>query len=429
MGIFSKFKRRALRREDGSSQVYSPRTGSPVPASFPDAGMGLNVSPVYRCVNFLADSVANLPFRYQRMRDGVFVDDAAGRLNYLLGVQPDACYGASDFWRQLVRCLLLKGNAYIVPVYDPALMDYGRLALVNPDCVSHDVFTDRYEVHDLVAGVNGTFAEEDILHVKNYSLDGKRGISTIAFARLAIGTAYAGDRETLNRFENGGNVRGLVSNDSSVRGFGEYQDSELSKTAVDLDAKFSSGQKIVSLPGQVQFSPISLSSTDMQFLETRKFGVKDICRFFGVHPSFVFEDSSSNYKSAENANVAFLSSGLNPILTKIEDEFQRKLVPESLAFKRRFIFDRRGIYSTDLASKVAYQIKTIQAGIYSVNDWRRAENLPEVEGGDRVLVSANLKPLQDVSEDSMQANQGENANENDKMQTKNANENDKDERR
>lgn len=167
----------------------------------------------------------------------------------------------------------------------------------------------------------------------------------------------------------------------------------------------------------------------MQFLETRKFGVKDICRFFGVHPSFVFEDSSSNYKSAENANVAFLSSGLNPILTKIEDEFQRKLVPESLAFKRRFIFDRRGIYSTDLASKVDYQFKTIQAGIYSVNDWRRAENLPEVEGGDRVLVSANLKPLQDVSEDSMQANQDENANENDKMQTKNANENDKDERR
>lgn len=108
----------------------------------------------------------------------------------------------------------------------------------------------------------------------------------------------------------------MVTNNNSVRGYGEYQDNELAGVATDLDTLFQSGQRIVSLPGDAQFKQISLSSTDMQFLESRKFTVREICRFFGVHPSFVFDDTSNNYKSAEMANVAFLSNTLNPLLRK-----------------------------------------------------------------------------------------------------------------
>ena len=162
-------------------------------------------------------------------------------------------------------------------------------------------------------------------------------------------------------------------------------------------SKFRTGQRIVSVPGQVQFSPLSLSSTDMQFLETRKFTVREICRFFGVHPSFVYDDTSNNYKSAEMANVAFLSNTLNPILRKIENELHRKLVAPTLCCKRRFEFDRRDLYACDLDSRVKYQASTIAAGIYTVNEWRRAENKEPIKGGDLVLVSANLKSIDEVA--------------------------------
>ena len=197
-------------------------------------------------------------------------------------------------------------------------------------------------------------------------------------------------------------IRGLLPKQGGrISYFGkpleEYQDKELAKTATDLDSRFRNGERIVSLPGQVQFSPLSLSSTDMQFLETRKFSVRDICRFFGVHPSFVFDDTSNNYKSAEMANVAFLSNTLNPLLRKIEVELHRKLVAPSLCCKRRSQFDRRGLYACDLDSRIKYQAQTIAAGIYTVNDWRKEENKPAVEGGDTVLVSANLKGINESS--------------------------------
>ncbi|MGM9688175.1 MAG: phage portal protein [Alloprevotella sp.] len=357
------------------------------------AGTELQISTVYRCVNFLADSVANLPVQYMRMRDGLFVDDKSSRLHYLLNVQPCGYLSAVDFWRLVVQHLLTRGNAYIVPVYDPATLELAELKLVSPTSVMHDTYNDQYVISDVKAGVSVTLDEREVIHVKNYSNDGKNGLSTLSFARTTLDITGTGDRETLNRFANGGNVRGLVSNDTSVRGFGEYQDRELEKTATDLDGRFRSGERIVSLPGQVQFSPISLSSTDMQFLETRKFSVREICRFFGVHPSFVFDDTSNNYKSAEMANVAFLSGTLNPILRRIENELLRKLVPASLSDRRRFQFDRRGLYACDLESRVRYQTQTIAAGLYTVNEWRREENKPPVEGGDTVLVSANLRGL------------------------------------
>lgn len=357
----------------------------------------MSVATVYRCVKLLSESVANLPLLYMRLKDGIFVEDRTSRLHYLLDVQPDFTKSAFDFWKETVEHVLLDGNAYIVPVYNTATLEIDRLVLCGRGTVSHDVLRDTYNVTDMINGVYGCYREQDIIHIKGHSADGKTGISVLQYARQTLDIALTGDRETLKRFANGGNVRGLVTNDKSVTGFGEYQDTQLENTAESIDNKFQGGERIVSLPGQVDFKQISLSSTDMQFLESRKFTIRDICRFFGVHPSFVFDDTSNNYKSAEMANVAFLSNTLNPLLRNIENEMLRKLVAPSLCCKRKFQFDRRGLYACDLDSRVKYQANTIAAGIYTVNDWRKEENKPPVAGGDKVLVSANLKDINEGS--------------------------------
>ncbi len=397
MGIIDKLitaiKRENSKTNTSSAVGYNPRAGAV--SLLPQYGAApLNIAAVYRCVEVLSNSVATLPLLYLKERNGVFRTDTDARLHYLLAVQPNENMGAFDFWAQVVRYMLLHGNAYIVPQYDAASMDISRLILCSPGSVAHDTLNDTYTVTDTVNGITGTYTEDEIIHIKNYTRDGKHGLSTLAFARSAVEIAKTGDIETLNRFANGGNVRGIVSNDTSVRGFGEYQDNELKKTATDLDERFRTGARIVSLPGQVQFSALSINSTDMQFLETRKFTVREICRFFNVPPQLVYDTTAENYKTAEMANVAFLSNSLNPILRKIEVELLRKLVPFALYGKRKIQFDRRSLYACDLDSKVKYQAQTIAAGIYTVNEWRKEENRQQVEGGDTVLISANLRKLQ-----------------------------------
>lgn len=394
--------KRLFLREDAATGIdaTSPRYGglgwnTIAPGLTADGAM--RIATVFRCVRLLSESVANLPLHYLTLHDGIYEEDTQSKLSYLLSVQPDNAYNAYDFWSHAVQQMLLYGNAYIVPVYNPVTMDYERFVLCGRGTVNHDTLSDTYTVCDTVNNLNGTFDEDEIIHLKNITIDGKNGLSTIAYARMATDIASTGDNETLDRFANGGNVRGIICNNSSVRGFGEYQDKELDKAAKDMASKFRNRDNIVATPGQVDFKQLSLTSTDMQFLESRKFTVREICRFFGVHPSYVFDDTATNYKSAEMANVAFLSSTLNPILRKIECELQRKLSSPTMWHIHRFEFDRRGLYACDLASKADYQTKTIAAGLYTVNEWRKAENKRPVDGGDTVLVSANLRSISETN--------------------------------
>lgn len=364
---------------------------------FAYAGLpAMNIATVYRCVKLLSESVANLPLQYLKRKDGVFADAADERLDYLLNCQPDPALNAFDFWRQVVQEMLLEGNAYIVPVYNPGSLKLDRLVLCKRGTVSHDEVNDLYTVTDTENGICDYFEENEIIHIKGMTLrSAKRGVSVLSYARLTTDIASTGDGETLNRFANGGNVRGIVSNDSSVRGFGEYQDEQLKKTATNLNDRFSNGERIVNLPGQVDFKQISLSSTDMQFLESRKFTVIEICRFFSVPPTFVYADTSSNYKTVEQADVDFLSHTLNPLLRNIEIELRRKLIAPSLAHKYKFEFDRRELFACNLNGMLDYATKLLQIGS-TVNEVRAFNNLPSVEGGDTPVVSANLRYVDEM---------------------------------
>jgi HK97 family phage portal protein len=356
----------------------------------------MNVAAAYRCIKLLSESVAALPLQYLRRRDGIFVVDKRDRLNYLLTVQPNPTTTAFDFWVRIVQDILTNGNAYVVPIYHPLRPEIDALVAVRPWTVVHDTIRDTYSVYDNYSGVYAVYPENEIIHFKALTgVDPKRGVGVITHARTTIDIASTGDRETLNRFTNGGDVRGLVTNGDSVRGFGKYQDDELNRVARSIDERFHSGERIVSVPGEAGFKQLSLSSVDLQFLESRKFTVRDICRFFGVHPSFVFDDTSNNYKSAEMANAAFLSNTLNPMLRAIEIELMRKLVPEALSSERVFRFNRRELYACDLESRGRYQAQQLANGTATPNELRAEEDRPAIVGGDRVFISANLKPMDD----------------------------------
>lgn len=395
MGIWQQIKG-YFKRETRSGMAYgAPRVGgTPL---FPYGGQtAMSVATVYRCVKLLSESVANLPLQYQMRKDGIFVETTNDRLDYLLNVQPDKAVNAFDFWRQVVQELLLDGNAYIVPVYNTVSMELDRLVLCERGTVNHDTTNDVYDVHDSTNGITGRYEEDEIIHIKGQTMrNAKKGVSVLTYARLAMNIAATGDQETHNRFANGGNVRGFVSNDTSVRGFGEYQDNQLDQTAKNLDSRFQNGERIVGLPGQVDFKQISLSSTDMQFLESRKFTVIEICRFFSVPPTFVYADTSSNYKTVEQADVDFLSHTLNPLLRNIEVELRRKLISPSLCRKYKFKFDRRELFACDLNGMMNYGTKMLQIGT-TVNEVRKMNDLMPVEGGDTVMVSANLKGINEI---------------------------------
>ena len=88
---FFKTLKRLFSRE---ASTDSGTVAEPIPGSatllYPIGSSPLHVATVYRCVDLLANKVANLRLQYMRKKGEIFVEDTNSRLHYLLTVQPDS---------------------------------------------------------------------------------------------------------------------------------------------------------------------------------------------------------------------------------------------------------------------------------------------------------------------------------------------------
>lgn len=367
------------------------------------SGTATNVAAVYQCVNVICKNVARLPLRtLKRSGSGVFTDAGVPWLDWLLTISPNERQSSYDFLSQLVWQLKLQGNAVIIPMWgDPLfaggprmIRDLERLILCSPYSVTLDTVNRIYRVNDSVTGVKGDFYPSEVIHIKEPSHDGQWGVSPVTRARTTIDTALAGDKETRERFRNGGNVKGFISNAPlGVTGFNNYSKEALEKSAKEKEDFFRQGGNITYLTGTATFHQLMMTSADMQFLQSRQFTVVEICRWFGVSPSFVFAGTSSNYKESQKVRSDFVTDTLEPLLTQIEKEFNRKLLGFSGTRDYRVSFDRSGLASSDPEAAVKLTAARVAAGLDTLNEARKAYGREPVEGGDTVLMSANLKSM------------------------------------
>lgn len=357
--------------------------------------LAMKIAAVYRCVDVVSKGVAQLPLVVKRKEDDYFVNDDEDvfGLTYILQMRPNERLSAYEFKKAaMVQILIGNGNAYVFPKWGAD--GYDSLILLSPGSCTYDVYSNTYIVSDPINKIYGTFDADEIIHLKNLSLDGGyTGVSTLQYASRTLAISANADSANVESFKTRGTLSGFVSGKNSTLGFGTIQDTQLQGVADNIEKQLASGKKIFNLPGEMSFNQISLSPSDIQLLETKTFNVLDICRFFGVHPDKVFAQQTANYKASEMSQVSFLTDTLQPILTQIENEMQIKLIPRELAMRYKIDFDIEPLLQTDLLTQADYINKTISSGVKTVNQWRKKFGQAPVEGGDKVLVSANLKAL------------------------------------
>lgn len=392
MKKFRNIFKRSRTPELKAAGVWTPAGSGTVEVRGPETAM--SIAAVYRCVNIISDSVAMLPLIHERKQGDAFtpVNDT---LTHFLSVQPNEWTSAFDFWKMAVQSRLLYGDALIVPQFD-TMGGLKRLVLARPGTGGPVSGIGLYQINDPEQGLEGEYMEDEIIRVKGQTLDGVNCLSVLGYAARSMSISATAENNTLNTFGNGGATMGMISNESGVPGYGEYQLDALQSLADRMSDSIRRGDRILAVGGKASYTPFTMTAADMQFLESRKFTVLEICRFFGVHPSFVFGDTATNYKSAEMANVAFLSNTLAPILRQIELEIARKLLP--IGSSERIRFDREELYATDLESRMAYIEKRIQTGTLTPNEARTAMGMQPIEGGDVMMISANLKPITEITD-------------------------------
>lgn len=358
------------------------------------ADMAMKLAAVYRCTSIVSGTVASLPLQVKKKVDGYWQTVDTGRMAMILGLKPNDRQTRFDLIRNAVIQILNQGNAYIYPEWrnDGEL---GKLILLSPNTCTYDKENNVYMVNDFTNKIFGTFDAEDMIHLRNMSTDGGyTGVSTLQYAAKVLRIASKGDDKSEEVYSPGGTRRGFITGASDyIKGVGAFQDKELGTVADRVSEEMASGKQVMNLPNGTDFKPMDLSPADTQLLENKKFGVLEICRFYGVHPDKVFAGQSANYKASEMSQVLFMSDTLQQILTQFSLEFSAKLFVSSQYGRYKIEFGIEDFYNTDLMTLASFTEKNIATGVWTINEARKKRGYAPVPGGDEAMMSANLIPV------------------------------------
>lgn len=394
------FWQRFWQRLSGRSRLEKGDKAYPFDAhSTPSGSMvtpetALKLSAVWACVRLRSQTISSLPLH---LRDDKKQPAKDHPLYRILGLSPNADMTSCEFWESQIASMDLWGNGCSEIIKD------GRRAValnpLNPEktIVSRSKGGEiRYQITS--GGKEKEYREDEILHLKGFSLDGLVGLSPIQYAAETMGGLMDANRAAAREFQNGLKTGGFLKTGQNV--LTTDQRDRMRNALAEFGRVENAGKWMVLESGMEPASAqgIRMNPIDAQLLESRYFGIEEICRAFGVPPQLIgHTDKASSWASSlESTNLGFLTYSLRPTLVRIEQAITKKLLLPEERDKYRPKFSVEGLLRADSAARASYYATMVQNGIYSRNKVRDLEDEPPVEGGDDLTVQLNLTTIDKV---------------------------------
>lgn len=383
-------------RGNATAQGDGPQIGTPVGSAFEDTatiGMdsALQVSTVWACVKLLVETIASLPlFVYQTDPRGQRTLARDELLYQVLHDSPNRRQTIQEFWEFMLLNLFFRGNAYawlqrnafgdVISMY-PLAADQVEVTVMIDGSL---VYAYRYGEKTLI------YLEADILHIRGMG-NGIVGLSPLDYMRASVGLAISAQNHTSQTYRKQARRPGILMSDNVLT---PDQRNALRESFGEIAT---GGQKeLFILEAKFKFEPLGMTPADLQLLDTRRFAVEDIARWFGV-PSVLINDTERTTTwgtGVEQIIEGFYKFTLRPQLTRIEQALNRRVLSpaqRSRGLQAEFSFD--ALLRASLKDRMEIYAKATQNGIKTRNECRQLENDSPLPGGDALTAQINLVPI------------------------------------
>jgi HK97 family phage portal protein len=361
-----------------------------LPAAGPDAA--LQISTVWNCIERRAMVVASLPFFvYQKAADGQKTLARTSRLYQLLHDSPNSRMTPLEFWRAMMMNHDLRGNAYARIDRDPRTKEAISLWPMPADQVDHAVLDDGQSVYQYRIGNDvAVLAAENVLHLKNLG-NGTTGLSKLDFMRATIGEATNAQRAANKVFATGGKPTGVLMVDSVLS---PEQRAALKANFAEMTEGNSA--RLFVLEARMQYQQISFTPEQQQLLETRKFVIEELCRWFDVPPVLVHHSNVTTWGSGVEQIVdGWHKLSVRPMLVNIEQALTKRVFTPAQRASMSVEINQDALLRGSLKDRAEIYSKQTQNGVMSRNEVRQLENLPPDPSpmADMLTVQTNLVPI------------------------------------
>jgi HK97 family phage portal protein len=396
-GLFSRRGVKLSNRDDAETMRAALTSNASAAGKRVSPETVLNLATAWSCIRLLSETIGTLPLQVYRRDGETKTVDRDNPLYALLHDSPNADQTAAEFIEAIVACLCLWGNFYAEKIY------FGERLIaiqqLRPDLVTVKRNARNRRVYGYRGGDRYREIDEDkVFHVRGFGVGGDVGLSPIGYARQTMGNALAADETAGETFRNGLQLSGFIKEAQGTRATPE-QRKELLKLFEDFMGSKNAG-KVMPLPHGFEFSSITMNPEDAQLLETRRFHVEEICRWYRVPPFMIghTEKSTSWGTGLEQQMIGFLTFSLRPYLTRIEQAIKKQLIPVGQRAKVYAEFNLEGLLRADSQGRAALLSALGQNGYITRNEGRALDNRAPMPGGDVLTVQSNLVPLDQLGQ-------------------------------
>lgn len=384
-------KGRRLRLQDGGGWAaafgHSSYAGKQVSLQ-----SAMQLATVWACVRLTAQAVSCMPlgmFEKGEHDSRVKIDDD---LSEIICESPNADQTPLEFWEGQVAWLLTNGNAYS----EKAMLGK-RLTALQPidNCrpVRDAEGELKYRVID--RGKSEDLPRDKVFHIKGFGFGGDEGLSAIRYGAQTFGSAMAVEEATGKLFGAGMQASGVLSSQTTLT---PQQRTDL-KEIMEKYVGSSNAGKMMVLEAGLKYDRLALSPVDAQMLETQRFSVEAMCRWFGMPPIVIGHAAQGQTmwgSGVQQILIAWLTLGLDPICDRIEARITKQLIRPTGNRKRYAEFNREALLQMDSTAKAAFLSTMTQNGLMTRNEGRAKLNLPWKAGGDELTAQTNLAPLEQL---------------------------------
>ena len=363
------------------------------PTEVKDFDTAMTQSAFWACVRLLTETVSAMPLVcYERdIETGVKRATAENDLWRLLNYQPNRYQTRTEFFESMMLNLTVWGNAYMVvertrggagriisiQVYPSAQME---VELLQDGSLVYKYTTPNGDIR--------VFSERSVWHIKLFG-NGLVGLSPLGYAGNTLGLSKnLSDRQN-KLASNGGKTNGILTVDQALK---PEQKEAVRKSFAGLQE--GNADRLFVLEAGFNYQQASLSPTDMQLLESRRFSIEDIARFMGV-PSVLINDTAASTtwgSGIEQINQGFYKLNLKPYLERIESSIKRHLMERKDWETVDIEFNFDSLLRADKTTRLDAQSKAVNAGIMTPNEARAEEGLKPEVGGDKIYLNGSLVP-------------------------------------
>lgn len=357
----------------------------------------LQLSAVWACTRLISETIGTLPLgMHESTRNGKR-PAPQHPLDFILGTQPNSDAVPSVFWESVVAAMLLRGNAHCEKLMVGNRLvglDFlypGRLSVTPKGDGSKEY---RYTDNN---GRQRIIPASRIWTIPGFSLDGKTGVSVIHYGSQVFGAALATDEAAAGTFK-----RGLMPTTwfKYPKLMKDNQREDARKFITErASGAINSGTPLI-LENEMEVGTIGINPRDAQLLESRAFGVEEVCRWFRTWPGLIGHAANGQTMfgtGVEQMMIWFLVATINPWVRRIEQAIVKDLLlpQERSRYYPKFVVE--GILRADSAARAAFYSVMVNNGILTRDEVRELEDRAPMGGNAAVLtVQTALAPLNEL---------------------------------